>query len=142
MRIKDVLRNKGADVATLSPDATVSELLTLLKEKRIGAVVISNDGEGVDGIVSERDVVMALADHGVDLLERSVGQIMTVEVVSCDPEADLVDLLGVMTNRRFRHVPVMDSDKLGGIVSIGDLVKARIEELAHERDMLESYIQT
>lgn len=142
MRINDVLRHKGATVATLAPEATVAELVAVLKERRIGAIVVSSDGETVLGIVSERDVVIALATHGEALLGRAVGEIMTNEVVTCQPEADLVDLLGVMTTRRFRHVPVVESAKLAGIVSIGDLVKARIDELAHERDMLESYIHT
>lgn len=142
MRISDVLRSKGNVVATLNPETPVSELVGVLKERRIGAIVVSEDGEAVAGIVSERDVVIALATHGHDLLDRPIREIMTTEVVSCQPEADLVDLLGVMTARRFRHVPVIEGDKLGGIVSIGDLVKARIDELAHERDMLESYIHT
>lgn len=142
MRISEVLRNKGVVVATLSPQASVDELVVLLKEKRIGAVVVSDDGETVSGIVSERDVVLALADHGEALMSRSIGEIMTTEVVSCEPDADLEELLSVMTNRRFRHVPVLEDDKLSGIVSIGDLVKARIADLAYERDQLESYIHT
>jgi CBS domain-containing protein len=140
MLIVTVLRAKGDFVATIPPAATVRDLLDLLAEQRIGAVVVTAD-DAIAGIVSERDVVRRLADDGGALLDRQVAEIMTVDVVTCTKETSVEDLARTMTERRIRHVPVVDADgALAGIVSIGDVVKSRIFELEGERDDLVGYI--
>jgi CBS domain-containing protein len=139
MRIADVLRNKGAAVVTIHPDATVQELVAGLAEQNIGAMVVVGD-EGVVGIVSERDVVRQMHTHGASALNRPVSKIMTSTVATCT-KADTVDAISVlMTKNRVRHVPVLDGKKLIGIVSIGDVVKTRMEELEAEQQQLQSYI--
>lgn len=142
MRISDVVRRKGGDVITVRSEASVVELLDLLSQHRIGAVVVSDDGETVHGIVSERDIVRHLRTDGAALLEAPVSQIMTSEVHTCAPEDSLADLESAMTERRFRHVPVVVDGKLVAIVSIGDVVKNRIDDLQAERDQLRTYIQS
>jgi CBS domain-containing protein len=141
MRISDVIRHKGGQVVTIPMDATVQQLLDILEEHRIGAVVVSNDGSTVSGIVSERDVVRHLRTAGGDLLDQMVVTIMTSEVHTCAPEDGVEDLARTMTDRRIRHVPVVVDGKLQAIVSIGDIVKSRIDELQTERDQLVGYIQ-
>jgi CBS domain-containing protein len=140
MRISDVLTSKPAtDVVTIRPDATVRDLLGLLAEHNIGAVVVSGDGQAVEGIVSERDVVRRLhADEAV--LDGAVGEIMTSEVHTCEPDTPLDDLRVVMTERRIRHVPVVTDGRLTGIISIGDVVKSSLDQLQFERDQLDSYV--
>ncbi len=140
MRIHDVLRHKGSAVATVSPEASVRELLAKLAEHGIGALVVSSDGHRVEGIVSERDVVRRLHDDGADLLSQPVSSIMTADVHTCGPDELLVDLMRAMTERRIRHIPVVVDGTLRGIVSIGDIVKFRIDELETERRQLENYI--
>jgi CBS domain-containing protein len=142
MRISDLLRRKGDDVVTVKPTQTVTDLLDVLAEHKIGAVVVSSDGAGVEGIVSERDVVRRLPQYGADLLTAPVADIMTTKVHTCPPDTDLDDLMRVMTDGRFRHVPVVDGGRLVGNVSIGDVVKHRIDHLQHERDQLEAYISS
>ena len=142
MRIADVIRRKGGEVATIEPDRTVGELLARLAEHKVGALVVSSDGVTVEGIVSERDVVRRLHRDGPSALSSSVGQIMTAKVRTCAPEASVEDLMRVMTEHRFRHVPVVVDGALAGIVSIGDVVKHRIDELQAERDQLTAYITT
>jgi CBS domain-containing protein len=139
MRIADVLRTKGGAVATITPETSVAGLLNELSLHNIGAmVVVSTDG--VVGIVSERDVVRKLHEHGVDLLRLPVSEIMTTMVATCTT-TDTVDHLSVlMTNKRVRHVPVMEGNRLVGIVSIGDIVKQRMEELESEQRALQDYI--
>ena len=140
MLIVTVLRSKGDFVATVAPTATVRELLDALAEHRIGAVIVSADGS-LDGIVSERDVVRHLRETGPALLDRPVADIMTTDVVTCREESAVEELMTTMTERRIRHVPVVDDDgAIVGIVSIGDLVKARIDLLEAEREQLQSYI--
>jgi CBS domain-containing protein len=142
MLIVTVLRAKGDFVATIPPTATVRDLLGVLTEHRIGAAVVTAD-DAIAGIVSERDVVRRLADDGGALLDRQVSEIMTVDVVTCTREMRVEDLARTMTERRIRHVPVVDGDGvLVGIVSIGDVVKSRISELEGERDDLVGYIGT
>lgn len=142
MQIKDILRLKGADVATISPDATVAELVAGLAEHKVGALVVSSPDTPVVGIVSERDVVRGLARHGGDLLDQPVSAIMTSEVFTCEPDFGLVEMATEMTVRRFRHAPVLEEGRMVGIVSIGDVVKKRIDQLKAERDHLEAYIST
>jgi CBS domain-containing protein len=141
MRISDVIRRKGDKVVTIPTDATVKALLEILEQHHIGAVVVSDDGATVSGIVSERDVVRHLHSDGVGVLDQSVGAIMTSDVETCTPEDGIEDLARTMTERRFRHVPVVVDGKLVAIVSIGDIVKWRIDELQTERDHLVGYIQ-
>ncbi|GEL19632.1 CBS domain-containing protein [Pseudonocardia asaccharolytica] len=139
MRIADVLRTKGDTVTTVRPSATVGDVIARLAETNYGALPVVDNGQLV-GIVSERDVVRRLYQHGPALLELSVTKIMTVNVVTCSPTDSAVDLARIMTERRIRHLPVVVDDQLRGIVSIGDLVKARIDSLEEEREQLHSYI--
>jgi CBS domain-containing protein len=142
MRINDVLHRKGGDVVTVRPDDTVSRLLELLAEHRIGALVVSVDGTSIEGIVSERDVVRQLHRRGPEILTVAVSQIMTTTVETCDLDADTQDLARRMTDRRIRHIPVVHDGRLHGIVSIGDVVKQRLDELQTERDSLVGYLQS
>jgi CBS domain-containing protein len=139
MRIADVLRNKGSHVATVAPTASVTDLIAELATHNVGALPVV-DGDRLVGIVSERDVVRRLNEGGAGLLGVSVGEIMTTEVTTCSPDDRVADLAAVMTSRRFRHLPVVVDGRLAGIVSIGDLVKARIDLLESERAQLQSYI--
>jgi CBS domain-containing protein len=140
MRISDVLSNKsGGQVVTIPPDATVRELLGLLARHNIGAVVVSADGESVDGIVSERDVVRRLHDDE-SVLDGAVSAIMTSEVATTEPHTPVDDLRVLMTERRIRHVPVLADGRLSGIISIGDVVKSSLDQLQFERDQLDSYV--
>ena len=143
MQIADVLRGKavGPEVLTTAPTTTVGELVALLVGRNIGAVPVVEGGELI-GIVSERDVVRQLHERGRDLLDASVADLMTAEVVTCSPQDRAADLARVMTERRIRHLPVCDERGLIGIVSIGDLVKTRIDELEREREHLASYINS
>ncbi len=141
MKVEQILLRKGAEVATIDPDATVATLIAELAQRRIGALVVSRTGRSVDGIVSERDIVRALNDHGAALLSAPVSQIMTVVVQCAPPTAKVSDLMGLMTDQRFRHVPVVDEDgAMIGIVSIGDIVKHRLDELQGQRDALIQYV--
>lgn len=140
MRIADVLKNKGTAVATISPETTVTELLAGLAEMNIGAMVVLGPGGSLSGIVSERDVVRKLHERGSSLLAQPVSEIMTTVVATCTPR-DTVDHLSVlMTENRVRHIPVLDNGRLAGIVSIGDVVKTRMEELEAEQQQLQAYI--
>jgi CBS domain-containing protein len=141
MRISDVIRRKGGGVVTLRSDATVRQLLEILEKHRIGAVVVSDDGSTMSGIVSERDVVRHLHTDGVGVLGETVAMIMTIEVQTCTPEDSIEDLAQVMTEHRVRHIPVLVDNQVVAIVSIGDIVKGRIDELQTERDHLVGYIQ-
>jgi CBS domain-containing protein len=138
-RVSDVLRGKGAEVSTISPEAPVSELLQMLAERNIGAVVVVS-GDAVIGIVSERDVVRGMHREQGALLNSAVRDIMSSTVVTCVPEDEVASLERTMTDGRFRHVPVLSGGKLAGIVSIGDVVKVRIVELEDERAHLHSYL--
>lgn len=140
MQIKHILRDKGREVVTISVDATMSEAARMLAHKRIGALIVRGNDGGIAGIISERDLVHALADGSVAALAQSVASHMSRDVVTCS-EADSVDeLMEVMTHRRFRHVPVLEAGKLIGIVSIGDVVKSCIAETAREAATLRGYI--
>lgn len=143
MRISDLLRRKGQNVVTIGSDATIDELVTLLAEHGIGAVVVSDDPEAgvVTGIVSERDVVRALPGAGDGFLATLVGEIMTADVHTCAPEDEVQAVAREVTERRIRHVPVTADGRLAGIVTIGDIVKGRIDDLQAERDQLTDYIQ-
>jgi CBS domain-containing protein len=141
VKVSDVLRSKGSEVITIKPDETISGLLALLAEHRIGAVVVSTDGSSVEGIVSERDIVRHLHSSGTSVLEATVSQIMTSEVTTGTADDNIADLAGTMTEQRVRHVPIVDREgRLAAIVSIGDIVKHRLSELQSERDQLRDYI--
>lgn len=142
MLISDVLRSKGHEVVTVPPETTVRDLLATLAQHGIGATVVSADGRAVDGIVSERDIVRALAERGESVLGEPVSAIMTGDVRTCPPEAHVDELMGAMTEHRIRHIPVVVDGALQGIVSIGDVVKSRMVDLELERDSLSRYISS
>lgn len=139
MRISDVVRVKGATVATITPETSVAGLLTELSVRNIGAMVVVSP-DGLLGIVSERDVVRGLHNVGAALLERPVSEIMTTLLATCSPEDSVDSLSALMTTNRVRHVPVVVDGRLAGIVSIGDVVKTRMEELEREQQQLQAYI--
>lgn len=141
MRIREILRRKGDAVATVRPDASVRTLLGTLAEHNIGAVVVSRDGTAIDGIVSERDVVRRLNERGAGILDGPVAAIMTTTVRTCGLDDTVEDLRKMMTEHRFRHMPVLVDGRLAGIVSIGDVVKSAIDELESEREYLVGYIK-
>jgi CBS domain-containing protein len=141
MVIADLLKHKGSTVVTVGPDASVAELVRLLAEHRIGGVVVVDDtSAAIAGIVSERDVVRALDREGAEVLTRSVGQIMTTTVISSAPSDSLDEVAATMTDNRIRHMPVVSDGQLAGIVTIGDVVAARLRTLESERRHLEDYI--
>lgn len=140
MIVKQILDNKGRDVATAAPTVTVGEVTALLAQKRIGAVVVTGAEMRITGIVSERDVVRALAAEGPSALEKPVSTIMTRHVATCGEEATLEELMRRMTDGKFRHLPVVSGQKLAGIISIGDVVKYRLTELEHEASAMRDYI--
>jgi CBS domain-containing protein len=140
MHVSDVLGAKPSpDVVTISPDATVRELVALLAEHNVGALVVSGDGESVDGIVSERDIVRRLHEDDA-VLDGSISSIMTSSVTTVEPAMPLEELRSLMTEKRIRHVPVVANGRLTGIISIGDVVKAAIDQLQFERDQLDNYV--
>ena len=140
MNVESILRTKGRGVATIGPDETMGAALDQLISRNIGALVVSKDGESADGIISERDVVHALADRGADLLSLKIAEVMTRPVVTCDPADSIEQLMAEMTNRRLRHFPVVQDGRLCGIVSIGDVVKSRLDEVEYEARSLRSFI--
>jgi CBS domain-containing protein len=140
MRISDVLRVKGTQVVTITPDVTVRQLVAVLAEHRIGAVVVSRDGTAVDGIASERDIVQALAQGGDAVMSEPVTAIYTAGVYTVTPQTPIEEVMRMMTERRVRHAPVVVGGRLQGIVSIGDVVKIRVGELETERTALTDYI--
>jgi CBS domain-containing protein len=140
MRIQDVIRAKGSDVSTVGPDTTIVDLLSALSERGVGAMVVTSNDDSLVGIVSERDVVRQLHSRGPSMLGGSVQDIMTTDVATCDPHDSIDHIMRLMTERRFRHLPVVKDGQLVGIVSIGDVVKSRIDELVSTTAHLESYI--
>jgi len=142
VQISQVLRHKGGEVATIDGSESVRTALAVLAERGIGALVVSSDGKRVEGIISERDVARGLHDHGAGLLTEPVSSVMTAQVHTCLPTASVTDLAQTMTDHRVRHVPVVEDGELIGIVSIGDVVKARLDELEDERKHMVDYIQT
>jgi CBS domain-containing protein len=141
VQISQLLRRKGRDVATVDGSENVRTALALLARHGIGALVVSADGQHIDGILSERDVARGLHERGADLLDEPVSAVMTADVRTCGPHASVHDLARMMTDHRIRHIPVLEDDVLVGIVSIGDVVKARLDELEAERAQLVDYIQ-
>lgn len=142
MLVSDLIKRKGSAVASAPPETTVAALLDLLAEHGIGAVVVSADGRTVAGIVSERDVVRKLRASGPALLAAPIADVMTADVATTAPGDTVENLMRLMTERRIRHVPVVTGGALAGIVSIGDVVKSRIDELEADRDQLIDYIKS
>ena len=140
MKVESMLAAKGDKVVTARPDATVATVIRMLKLEGIGALVVSEDGEVILGIISERDVVRALVDHGGEVLKVRVAELMTRSVKTCTPDANIKDVMAEMTRSRVRHLPVVLDGKLSGIISIGDVVKNRLEELETETSVLRDYI--
>jgi CBS domain-containing protein len=136
MKVASILRAKGANVETTRPDTTAYTVVWDLKLKGIGALVVSEDGATVLGLISERDIVRSLTEHGTRLLGLPVSQVMTTPVVTCKPEDSITAVMALMTRHRVRHLPVVDRGKLCGIVSIGDVVKHRLDELEMEANIL------
>ena len=141
MRVKDVLKNKGTAVVTVRPDADCRALLAVMAEHNIGAVVVSNDGVSVGGIVSERDVVRHLNEHGDAILDGPISEIAVWQVSTCGLDDSVNELCTTMTERRIRHLPVVEAGRLVGFISIGDVVKSTISELEFDRQNLIDYVQ-
>ena len=142
MIVKNILAAKQGDVVTIEPTANLAAAVKLLIERQIGAVVILGADHRVIGILSERDIVRALAEHGPTVLSEPVSQVMSRDVKTCSEDDTIGDLMGRMTIGKFRHLPVVRQGTLIGIVSIGDVVKSRVEEIDHEAKALHDYIQT
>ena len=140
MNVETILRNKGSWVTTIRPQATIEEAVATLNREHIGALVVSEDGESVDGVLSERDVVAGLGRSGDQLLACTVDEVMTRKVITCEPSDSVGDLMAEMTNRRIRHLPVVKDGRLCGIVSIGDLVKSRLDEVEFEANSMRTLI--
>ena len=143
MKVQDILSEKGTRVATMRPEASIDTVVHRLRLDRIGAVVISTDGRTIEGILTERDIVYGLVEHGAALLEKSAADLMMHEVVTCRAQDAIKDVMAKMTHSRVRHVPVLENGRLAGIVSIGDIVKHRLSEAELEATVLrEAYIAT
>lgn len=140
MYVRDILKAKGGEVFSVGPDTPVAELVRELVARRIGAALV-RDGDRIAGIVSERDVLYAAAERGGACLEARVRDLMTVEVVTCGPDTMIDEVMNAMTSRRIRHIPVIEDGALAGVVSIGDVVKSRIESAEREASQLREYIQ-
>ena len=139
MKVADILQIKGSDVKTVRPDTSARELAVRLHVEQIGAMVVSSDGRSVDGLVSERDLAYALAAHGSALPTLPVSRLMTKAVVVCSTEDSIVHVMKLMTLRRVRHVPVKEGGQLVGIISIGDVLKHRLDELELEANVMRDY---
>lgn len=139
MSITSILNRKGTEVTTIGAEDGLTDAVALLARERIGALVVL-DGERIAGILSERDIVRRLAEEGATALDRQVGDLMSREVTTCAPDAAINDVMGTMTHHRIRHLPVVDGGRLVGIVSIGDVVKHRIDELETETESLQEYV--
>ena len=139
-QVREILTAKGRDVATISRERTVGDALALLRERGIGAVIVTGATPPLVGIFSERDAVRALAKHGAPALTMTVADLMSVQVTTCDESTSVDSLMAMMTAMRIRHVPVIDHGALSGMVSIGDVVKSRVDELEHDKRELIEYV--
>lgn len=142
MTVASILAEKGRDVVTAGPDTLLSEIVDMLAAKRIGAIVVTEAGGKVCGIVSERDVVREIASRGAAVLDQPVSVCMTRKVLSCRESDTINQVMNVMTHHRFRHLPVVADGKLSGIVSIGDVVKRRMEQIERDAEEMRNYIAT
>jgi CBS domain-containing protein len=142
MTVQAILSRKGSDVLTIEPTADLASAVKILSERRIGALVVTGADRRVVGIISERDVVRTLGQRGADAFKVPVAEVMTRRVVTCGPRDTVSEIMERMTAGKFRHVPVVELDRLAGIISIGDVVKWRLEEMQHETEVLHDYIRT
>ena len=140
MTVQAIWGSKGREVATIAPDQSLSQAVAILGEKRIGALPVLADGDVV-GIISERDVIYSLRDRGADVLQWPVSKVMTAPAITAEPSTSVLAALAMMTQRRIRHLPVLDRGELAGIVSIGDLVKHRMDRIEEEAEAMRAYIQ-
>jgi len=140
MNVRQLLDSKQGEIAGISPDTPVSEAVGFLREANVGALVVTDKGGQLIGILSERDIVRSLAEDGGELMDKTANDLMTRDVVTCKPQDRIEDLMRQMTEGRFRHLPVVDNGKLIGIISIGDVVKHRLDELEAEASQLRAYI--
>lgn len=141
MTVRAVLETKGYNIVTVDPAATVRAAVKLLSERRIGAVLVMTDGR-IAGILSERDIVRVLGERGSAILDEKVEQVMTRRVITCRPSDTVAAIMEVMTENKFRHLPVVEESRVVGIVSIGDVVKRRVMDIEHEQEALRDYIKT
>lgn len=142
MTVKTILEKKGHDVLTVGPNEKLSEAVRILAEHRVGALVVTNGDRKIVGILSERDIVRVIAKSGVNSLDQSVRDVMTPKVKICNEHHTVNDVMEIMTKGRFRHLPVEKNGQLHGIISIGDVVKVRIEEVEREAENIKAYIAT
>jgi CBS domain-containing protein len=142
MTVKRILSNKGHDVLTIEPTATLANAVKLLTQRRIGALVVTGADRRIVGIISERDIVRTLGERGAGVLDEPVADVMTRRVVTCSERDTTAELMEQMTAGKFRHLPVVEQGRLVGIVSIGDVVKSRLEEMQHDTEALQDYIRT
>jgi CBS domain-containing protein len=142
MTVRAILSRKGRDVSTIAPTATLSEAVNLLAQRRIGAVIVTGADDRVAGILSERDIVRVLSERGPTELQENVAAVMTRKVMTCNESDTIAALMERMTAGKFRHLPVVDQGKLTGVISIGDVVKSRVEEFEGETEALREYIAT
>lgn len=140
MHVEVILAVKGREVRTIRPDATVSEAVQRMRRERVGALVVSEDGRQIAGIISDRGIMDAIADRGTSVMNDQIQQMMTREVFTCSSSDDVSGIMAAMTNRRIRHIPVVQDNQLCGIISIGDVVKHRIDEIQLEADAMREYI--
>jgi CBS domain-containing protein len=142
MTVNDILLHKGSEVITIEPAATVAAAARALARRRIGALLVTGADQRIVGIISERDIVRALDEAGPAALDTPVSEVMTRQVVACGRHETIAEIMERFTSGRFRHIPVLDNGRLAGLVSIGDVVKARLGELEHEQDALREYIRS
>ena len=142
MTVKAILSRKGGDIVTIAPTATLTAAVKLLAERRIGAIIVTGPDNRVAGILSERDIVRTLSERGTAALDENVGTVMTRKVTTCTEADTIASIMERMTEGKFRHLPVVDQGRLVGVISIGDVVKYRIEEVVHDADALREYIAT
>ena len=142
MNVREILSVKGKDVVTIEPNASLAAAAKLLADRRIGAVVVTGPAARIVGILSERDIVHVLAERGIDALELQVSEAMTRKVTTCSPSDTISSIMERMTTGKFRHVPVLEQNRLTGIISIGDVVKHRLMEMEHESAALRDYIRS
>jgi len=139
MRVSDILETKGREVMTVDPSDTIRNLAQLLKTKNVGAMIVSENGSSVDGIVSERDIAYGFATHGIELADQLVEDIMSKAVVTCSSDDAIAYVANIMTKKRIRHIPVEESGMLVGVISVGDVVKHRLDEMQLEANVLRDY---
>ena len=141
MTVRSILNTKGHQIMSVEPDVKLSDAIRLLGEKKIGAVLVMNQSR-LEGILSERDIVRVLGERGAGVLEEPVAQVMTRKVVTCKETDTVAELMEIMTTGKFRHLPVLDNGKVAGLISIGDIVKRRVQEYEAEQEALRDYIKT